>query len=284
MCWLGGARQEVITSCRSMAETQLSQAARHRRQSGLHMDHGSSTAESMSRMTLRPVATSSRTGETLTLTVTAYDSIDNVKQKIQDRMGIPPDHQRLIFAGKPLEDSLILSDYDIHKTSSPSLRLALRPNNFYLHFYVKTPTGKTIALEVHPDTSIKDIKQHLQDFISPDRPRQCLFLADKQLEDDRTLSDYNLEKGSTLHISLRDAVTIYVKTLTEKTIILEVDLAESIDSVKQRIHDKEGVLPQQQRIIFFGKQLENNLTLSDNNIQKESTLYVIYRLKGGGGG
>ena len=145
--------------------------------------HLCSTAESISRMTSRLAVTSSRTCETLTLTVTACDTIENVKQRIHYRMGMPPDQQRLIFAGKPLEDCLILSDYDIHKNSSPSLCLALRPDNFYLHFYVKTPANKTITLEVHPDISIKDIKQHLQDFIPPDQ--QCLFLADKQLEDDR---------------------------------------------------------------------------------------------------
>ena len=92
-----------------------------------------------------------RTGETITLTVTSEDSIENVKQKLQDQIGIPPDQQRLIFAGKRFEDSLTLSDCDIHKNSSPSLRLALRSDNFYLRFYVKTPTGKTITLEVHPD-------------------------------------------------------------------------------------------------------------------------------------
>ena len=112
--------------------------------------------------------------------------------------------------------------------------------------------------------------------------QQILTFAGKQLQDGRTLSDYNIQNGATLNLafSLRSEFKIYLRSLSGKdgSITLEVDPSETILSVKSKFKEKEKVPVDQQRLTYMGIELEDGHSISDYNIRKDSTLELVNSL------
>ena len=139
---------------------------------------------------------------------------------------------------------------------------------------------KTVILDVEPSDKIEKVKKKIQEKEGFPQNQQRLIFAGRDLENDKTLTDYKIQKQSTLHLVLRlggerKVMQIAVKYLTGKIINLDVESLDTIEKVKKKIEEKEGIPPNQQRLLFAARELENNKTLADYNIKERSTLHIV---------
>ena len=146
--------------------------------------------------------------------------------------------------------------------------------------FVQTRTGKTaITLDVEPEDTIQNVKRKLTDELGIPTDQHQLFFDDVILRDDKTLSYYNIVKGSTLRLTLP---VVYVKMPTGKMITLEVVLEDTVRNVKKKLHQMEAIPVECQCLFFANNKLKDHLTLKDHNIKGESTLNLLTTTKAQG--
>jgi ubiquitin len=209
------------------------------------------------------------------LSVAVSDSIATLKAKIFQEYRIPVHQQQLTYNGKLVRGTIAF--LEIHNSVEFFLFIT------QMEIVVKTLIGKPITVAVSSNLTISIVKQLITEGIPKDQQKLVFSLIFPQgLEDERTLAHYSIQKESILHLLVlrRGGMQIFVKTLTGKTLTLEVEPSDSIKKIKQKIQDVEGTPSDHQSLIFAGKQMEDSRALADYNVQLKSTLHMVKRLSG----
>ena len=214
-------------------------------------------------------------------------TIATVKSMIQAKADIPPDQQKLIFAGKELGDGQTLSDCNIWMDSVLFLplgpRYSLHTHSFSgrghydgMEISIKAAlTGKITTLEMDRRETIKSVKTKIQDKEGIPPYQQRLIFAGKSLKDDLSLSHYSIKMESIIHLIVRlddMHMEIFIETLTGDTIFLEIKPSDTVANIKSMIQDRKGISSHLQVLSFANKYLRDGFTLSDFNDQAQPSL------------
>lgn len=212
-------------------------------------------------------------GKTISLDVKITDTVLATKDKIQAKEGVPVEQQRLLFAGKQLRDDSKLEDCKVEQgvTLQLMLRAGIDPTGIFIVL-----AGKRIAAKAQPNDSIAVIKSKVGlsfgDYLLEER----LLYQENILEDDKTLQDYSIPLGSTLHFLIKN-ITIRVETPRHGTISLEIFLWNTVLTVKEAICTKTAILASEQILIFSEKELENEQSLAICGIPNNAVLTVLLK-------
>ena len=215
-------------------------------------------------------------GSAFTLMVELSDTIKSIKEKIEEKEGIPQNLQKLFYNGLPLViDNTTLANNYIQNLSTIHLEIITTKQKI---IYIKALDGNSITIDIKPSDTIFNIKEKIYEKGGIPPSEQDLFFNRTQLEDAKTLSDYNIHNLSTVNLVIlpfKIDNKIFVKTLDGRKITLDIQQKDSVLNVKEKLQDEEGISQNEQKLYYIGRQLVDDRALNDYYIKNRSILHIV---------
>eukprot|EP00359_Climacostomum_virens_P008507 CAMPEP_0204912408 /NCGR_PEP_ID=MMETSP1397-20131031/10568_1 /ASSEMBLY_ACC=CAM_ASM_000891 /TAXON_ID=49980 /ORGANISM="Climacostomum Climacostomum virens, Strain Stock W-24" /LENGTH=596 /DNA_ID=CAMNT_0052083351 /DNA_START=183 /DNA_END=1973 /DNA_ORIENTATION=- len=215
-------------------------------------------------------------GKTFTLDVVDSNTFHEIKGKIRTKDCIPVEHQLLIYRGKVLNDTSTLAEHSIGKCATLHLTMRLLSGPRLL---INTAAGETITLDYNGTDTIAKVKMRIHEIAGIQPDRQVLSFEMTKLEDSKTLEDYKIKAEATLTLKLIKTVSLIVKTMDGRAILIKSDVSGTIEDIKQQLSMSEGFPYNKQRLIFKGKELDDAMTVCDIDLRNGMVLYLVIRLR-----
>ena len=204
--------------------------------------------------------------------------IEELKRSIFEQTKIPINRQKLFLNNIELINEYTLVNEDLFKNN-----LELKINKESKDsIYIKYPNSKIKIIKTDfCNTGYELIKQINPYNFDKLNLKHGLLYKNKYISLSHLLVSFEIKNGDIIELIDRKTFPIHIKTLTGKTVDINVAPFDNIEYIKSLYQDKEGVPPDQQRLIYNGVMLKDNKTIFDYKIEKESTLHLVLKLRGG---
>ncbi|KAH7823771.1 putative polyubiquitin [Monocercomonoides exilis] len=209
--------------------------------------------------------------------------VEELKKKLEPAVGISSNKMTLVGGGTNMDNDRKISSFGFKDKDKLCV---YEKNEEMFKICIRKLSGKTLKIDVNSEMTVKDLKERIYEYDNTRPDEQKLTFNGKNLEDDRTLSSYDIQEDAIIPLVLRlpggKSSDLFVKSLGGQTLRFGMNAAVTrVRDVKQMVAEREGIPVEQQRLVWGLKELRDEMELSEYGIGDKCTVHLVLKLRGG---